>query len=64
MKYLFIHYESNDAYHENINDIIIPKIPLKLNYPVNIPNAVKELDMDCLHVPAHWYSPDSLFFLG
>lgn len=58
-----IHYESDDALYENINDIIIPKIPLKLSYPVNIPNAVKESDMDCLHVPAHWYSPDSLFFL-
>ena len=59
-----IDYEkSDDPLYGNIKDIIIPKIHLKLNYPINIPEAIKKSDINSLHVPAHWYSPDSLFFL-
>lgn len=60
-----IHYrKSEDPIYNHVNDIIIPEIPLKLTYPINIPLAVKESNINILHVPAHWYSPDSLFLLN
>jgi glycosyltransferase involved in cell wall biosynthesis len=55
--------KSDDPLYLHLNDIIIPKIPLKLSYPINIPTPVKEVNIKILHVPVHWYSPDSLFFL-
>jgi glycosyltransferase involved in cell wall biosynthesis len=52
-----IHYEkSDDPIYSKVNDIIIPEKPLKLTSALGIPQAVKNADIDILHVPVHWYN--------
>ena len=52
-----IHYErSDDPLYSQVNDIIIPEKPLKLTSAIGIPQAVKNADIDILHVPVHWYN--------
>ncbi len=48
-----------------VNDIIIPKMPLKLtNLQLEFLRAVKNADIDILHLPIHWYTQISPFFLN
>ena len=52
-----IHYErSDDPLYSQVNDILIPEKPLKLTSAIGIPQAVKNADIDILHVPVHWYN--------
>lgn len=52
-----IHYErSDDPIYSQVNDIIIPEKPLKLTSALGIPQAVKNADIDILHIPVHWYN--------
>ena len=60
-----IHYErSDDPIYSQVNDIIIPEIPLKLTSAIGIPQAVKNADIDILHVPVHWYNQITPFVLN
>ncbi|MFY9637852.1 MAG: glycosyltransferase family 1 protein [Methanobacterium sp.] len=60
-----IHYKkTNDPIYSKVNDIIIPKMPLKLTNPIGIPRAVKNAHIDILHLPIHWYTQISPFFLN
>jgi glycosyltransferase involved in cell wall biosynthesis len=60
-----IHFKrSDDSIYNQVNDIIIPEMPLKLTSPIGIPRAVKNADIDILHVPVHWYNQVSPFFLN
>jgi glycosyltransferase involved in cell wall biosynthesis len=60
-----IHYErSDDPIYSQINDIIIPEIPLKLTSAIGIPQAVKNADIDILHVPVHWYNQITPFLFN
>ena len=60
-----IHYErSDDPIYSQINDILIPEKPLKLTSALGIPQAVKNADIDILHVPVHWYNQITPFVLN
>lgn len=60
-----IHYErSDDPIYSQINDILIPEKPLKLTSALGIPQAVKNADIDVLHIPVHWYNQITPFVLN
>jgi len=60
-----IHYErSDDPIYSQVNDIIIPEKPLKLTSAIGIPQAVKNADIDILHIPVHWYNQITPFVLN
>ena len=60
-----IHYErSDDPIYSQVNDIIIPEKPLKLTSAIGIPQAIKNADIDILHVPVHWYNQITPFVLN
>ena len=60
-----IHYrKTEDPIYSQVNEIIIPKMPLKLTNPIGIPRAVKNAHIDILHLPIHWYTQISPFFLN
>ena len=61
-----IHYQrsSDTIYSQVKNDIIIPDIPFKLTSALGIPRAVKNADIDLLHIPVHWYNQITPFFLN
>jgi glycosyltransferase involved in cell wall biosynthesis len=60
-----IHYEkSEDPIYSQVKDIIIPEIPLKLTSAIGIPQAVKNADIDILHVPVHWYNQITPFLFN
>lgn len=60
-----IHYEkSDDPIYSQVNDIRIPEMPLKLTSAIGIPQAVKNAEIDVLHVPVHWYNQITPFVLN
>ena len=64
-KISLIHYQkTDDPIYSRVNDIIIPKMPLKLTNPIGIPRAVKNANIDILHLPIHWYTQISPFFFN
>ncbi len=65
-KISLIHYQrSNDPIYSQVkNDIIIPDMPLKLTSILGIPRAIKNADIDILHIPVHWYNQTTPFFLN
>jgi glycosyltransferase involved in cell wall biosynthesis len=60
-----IHYKrSDDPIYSQVKDIIIPEMPLKLTSAIGIPQAVKNADIDILHVPVHWYNQITPFLFN
>ena len=61
-----IHYQksSDSIYSQVREDIIIPDMPFKLTSALGIPRAVKNADIDLLHIPVHWYNQITPFFLN
>ena len=60
-----IHYKkTDDPIYSQVNDIIIPKMPLKLTNTFGIPLAIKNADIDILHFPIHWFTQISPFFFN
>ncbi len=60
-----IHYKKiEDPVYTRTNDIIIPKMPLKLTNIIGMPKAIKSANIDILHVPAHFHTQIAPFFLN
>ena len=60
-----IHYKkSTDRIYTKINDIIVPTLPLRFNIPIGLSKAIKTDDLDVFHLPSHWPTQISPFFLN
>lgn len=58
-----IHYKkSNDEIYTKVNDIIVPTLPLKFNFPIALSKTIKTEDLDVFHFPSHWPTQISPFF--
>lgn len=59
-----IHYKKNDEnIYNDFNEILIPKIPFLRN-TIGMPLAVKNAEIDILHVPVHWTNQTTTFFVN
>ncbi len=60
-----LHYKkTSDPIYNHINDEIIPKIFPKLTDIWGLPQAIKKSNIDVLHLPVHWDSQITPFFLN
>lgn len=62
--YLFHHEKSDLKIYSKTNDIITPYPPYKFIKNLGVVKAIKNLDLDVFHLPFHWYSLISPFFLN
>lgn len=62
--FLFHYEKSQDAVYSKTNDVIIPKIPFKMTNLIGLPQAIKRARIDVLHMPIHWYTQITPFFLN
>lgn len=62
--FLIHHIKTNDYVYEAANDIIIPKVPSRLTYPIGLPYIIKKSKIDILHVPLHWPLQITPFFFN
>ncbi|WP_048191103.1 glycosyltransferase family 1 protein [Methanobacterium sp. SMA-27] len=64
-KISLIHYKkSNDKIYSKVNDVTIGSLPFNLINPLNLSKAVRETDIDVLHLPSHMVFQISPFFLN
>lgn len=60
-----IHYlKTDDEIYKKINDVIIPSLPLKLTTPLGMPKAIEKTGVEVFHLPSHWHTQISPFFLN
>lgn len=60
-----IHYKkTDDEIYKKINDVIIPSLPLKLTTHWGMSKAIKKAEIDVFHLPSHWHTQISPFFLN
>lgn len=60
-----IHYKkSDDEIYKNITEVIIPSLPLKLTALLGMPKAIKNAEIEIFHLPSHWHTQISPFFLN
>jgi glycosyltransferase involved in cell wall biosynthesis len=60
-----IHYKkTDDLIYEQVNDIIIPSLPFKLTTPLGMAKAIKNEGIEIFHLPSHWHTQISPFFLN
>ena len=53
-----------DGVYIKTNDIIIPKMPFKLTSVLGLPYVIGKINVNILHIPAHWYTQIMPFFLN
>jgi glycosyltransferase involved in cell wall biosynthesis len=61
---LFHYKKSNDEIYSYITDIIVPTLPLRYNLPIGLSKAIKKAEIDVFHLPSHWPTQISPFFLN
>lgn len=60
-----IHYKkSDDDIYSKVNDIIVPTLPSKFNVPIGMAKIIKNAEIDVFHLPSHWPTQISPFFLN
>lgn len=62
--YLFHFKKSNDTIYNKTNEVIVPTLPLKFNFPIGFKKAIKNNKIDVFHFPSHWPNQISPFFLN
>ncbi len=64
-KISLIHFKkSNDEIYSKVNDVIIRSLPYKMINPISLSNAVKENNIEVLHLPSHMMPQISPYFLN
>ena len=60
-----IHFKkSDDEIYTKVNDVIIGSLPFNLINPINLSKAVKETQIDVLHLPSHMMPQIGPFFVN
>ncbi len=62
--YLIHYHKANDQIYQKDHEVIVPKIPFKLTNILGLPYAINKINMDVLHIPAHWHTQILPFFLN
>ena len=62
--YLIHYHKTHDQIYRKTHEVIVPKIPLKLTNVLGLPYAISKINIDVLHIPAHWHTQIMPFFLN